>query len=140
MTGSVDHMHRNLSVRTLRRRRDAGETLVEVLLTIVIIGLTVTALLSSLAAAGNAGNLQRSSVQGDYILRNYATVAKAAAQLCTAGGTYAPSYTAALPPGFTVGPVAPVLCPNVSSYLPVTLTVAGPLGYDDSLDVLVRTP
>jgi type II secretory pathway pseudopilin PulG len=128
----------------MRARGDRGETLVEVLLTIVIIGLTITALLSSLAAAGNAGNMHRSSVQADYILRNYAAAAKAQAQLCTAGSSFAVVYTP--PAGFAVGGIAAgSVCPGPSTlplaYIaPYTLTVAGPLGFHDSLDVRVRTP
>ncbi|MEY2399984.1 MAG: hypothetical protein QOJ08_95 [Ilumatobacteraceae bacterium] len=128
----------------MRARTDIGETLVEVLLTIVIIGLTVTALLSSLAAASNASNVHRSSVQSDYILRNYAAATKAAAQLCVAGATFTVSYTP--PTGFSVGGVAAgSLCPGPSTtplpfVAPFTLTVAGPLGFHDALDVRVRTP
>ena len=128
-------------------RRDVGETLIEVLLTIVIIGVTVTALLSSLAAAGNAGNLQRSGAQGDYVLRNYATLVKTKAQQCTVGAQFSAAYSGALPPGFSVSTIpAGTVCPDVAAtlpalpYLSLTLTVNGPLGYHDSLNVVVRTP
>jgi type II secretory pathway pseudopilin PulG len=125
----------------MRARADVGETLIEILFTIVIIGLTATALLSSLAAAGKAGNVQRSSVQADYILRNYATVAKSAAQQCVASAPYSAPYVAALPAGFSVGPIpSGTLCPLASSSLPITLTVAGPLGLSDSVVVVIRTP
>jgi type II secretory pathway pseudopilin PulG len=124
----------------MRTRADVGETLIEILFTIVIITLTATALLSSLAAAGKAGNVQRSSVQADYILRNYATVAKSAAQQCVASAPYSAPYVAPLPAGFSVGPIpSGTLCPAASTFLPITLTVAGPL-FSDSVVVLIRTP
>jgi type II secretory pathway pseudopilin PulG len=126
------------------RHPDAGESLVEILMTIMIIGLTVTALLSSLASAGNASNVHRSSVQGDYILRNFAAAAKASAQLCTPGAAFAVAYTP--PIGFAVGGIAlGSVCPGpatspVPYVTPFTLTVVGPLGFHESLDVRVRTP
>ena len=121
----------------MRARTDIGETLIEIVFTIVIIGLTVTALLSSLATAGNAGNAQRISVQADYVLRNYAAATKAAAQTCTPGAVYTLAYTAN-----AVFPVsgAGTVCPATSSPQSLTLTVTGPRGYSDSVVVLVRTP
>ena len=56
----------------MRAERDVGETLIEIVVTIVIVGLTIAALLSSLATVGNAGNAQRRSVQTDVVMRNYA--------------------------------------------------------------------
>src|SRR5215207_579605 len=85
-----------------RARTDAGETLVEVLLTLVIVGLTFTALISSLAMAGNAGNSQRQSVQADVVMRNYAEATKAAVRTCVIGGTYTVTYPPPLPTGFSV--------------------------------------
>lgn len=120
-----------------RVRTDIGETLIEIVFTIVIIGLTVTALLSSLATAGNAGNAQRTSVQGDYVLRNYASATKAATQSCVAGAGYSLSYTPnALYPVSGAGSV----CPPTSAPQSLTLTVTGPRGYTDSVVVMVRTP
>ena len=121
----------------MRARTDIGETLIEIVFTIVIIGLTVTALLSSLATAGNAGNAQRTSVQADYVLRNYAAATKAATLSCIAGAGYSLSYTAnALYPVSGAGTV----CPPASAPQSLTLTVTGPRGYSDSVVVMVRTP
>jgi type II secretory pathway pseudopilin PulG len=126
-----------------RARTDVGETLVEILLTVVIIGLTVTALLSSLATAGNAGNAQRLSVQADVVIRNYAEAAKAAVEGCVAGGSYTVVYPVAeapLPPGFSSPTGAGGLCPAVNTTQPLTLVVTGPRGFRDSMDIKVRTP
>ena len=127
----------------MRARRDAGETLVEILLTVVITGLAITALISSLAVAGNAGNAQRSSVQTDVEMRNYAEATKAAVlQACTVAGatTYTVGYTPALP-GFTVSTDDPTGgdCPDPNTTQLLTLHVTGPLGLNQTMDIKVRT-
>ena len=126
----------------MRARRDAGETLVEILLTVVITGLAITALISSLAVAGNTGNVQRSSVQTDVEMRNYAEATKAAVlQACTVGGdTYTVGYTPQT--GFTVATDPPDdgVCPAVTTTKPLTLKVTGPLGLNQTMDIKVRTP
>ena len=123
----------------MRARRDAGELLVEILLTVVITGLTVTALVSSLGVAGNAGNAQRSSVQTDVVMRNYAEATKAAAQLCVTGSTYDVIYTPPL--GFTVATdPSDELCPAVGTTKPLVLEVNGPMGFHDTMEIRVRTP
>jgi type II secretory pathway pseudopilin PulG len=127
-----------------RARADVGETLVEILLTIVVIGVSVTGLLSSLATAGNAGNAQRGGVKADTVLRSYAEATKAAAQKCIAGAPFTVTYVS--PPLFPVGTIpAGTVCPGPNTspdpfLLPLTLTVTGPLSVHDSLDVVVRTP
>ncbi len=128
----------------MRTRRDVGEALIEIVVTIVIIGLTVTGLLSGLATVGNAGTAQRNSVRADVELRNYAEAIKAAAQDCVAGQpfptlTYSPSADYR-----TTG--APTVCPSVATTEadlngdPLVLTVTGPLNLEASLDIKVRTP
>jgi type II secretory pathway pseudopilin PulG len=124
----------------MRGRRDAGETLVEILLTVVITGLTITALISSLGVAGNAGNAQRSSVQTDVVMRNYAEATKAGAQLCVnvVGATYIVDYVA--PPGFTVATnPADKVCPIAVTKL-LELKVTGPMGFHETMQIRVRTP
>ena len=127
-----------------RARTDVGETLVEILFTIVIIGLSVTGLLSSLAAAGNAGNAQRGSVQADTVLRSYAEAVKAAAEKCVADEPFIVQYPEPVA-RFPVGTIPPgTVCPGPTStppfLLPLTLTVTGPLSLEDAVVVVVRTP
>jgi type II secretory pathway pseudopilin PulG len=127
----------------MRTRGDVGETLVEVMLTIVIIGLTVTALLASLATVGNAGNSQRLNVQGDFVMRNYADAAKTAVTACATDPSYTVEYPvdrAPLPAGFKLPTGAGGLCPAAGTTTKLTLTVIGPLGFHDSMDIRVRTP
>jgi Tfp pilus assembly protein PilV len=124
---------------TMRERRDAGETLIEILFTVVITGLTITALIASLATAGNAGNVQRNSLRGDIVMRNYAEATKAAAQTCVAGATYTVVYTP--PTGFTSTTVPTgTVCPAVATPRLLQLVVTGPLGLRETMQVKVSTP
>ena len=132
----------------MRARGDSGETLMEVLFTIVIVSLTFSALFTALATAGNAGNVQRTSVQSDVVLRNYAEATKAAAQDCVDPGTYTVIYPATLPTGFAIsvtgtGSAAvglPSTCPSPSAPQTLTLKVTGPLSFKATMDIRVRTP
>ena len=122
----------------MRKRGDVGETLIEILLTIVIISLTITALVSSLATVANAGTAQRNSVKIDVVLRDYAEATKAAAQSCVVGGSYVVTFSA---PGYTptVNP-SDTLCPAVTSPKMLQLTVTGPAGSHATMQLRVRTP
>ncbi len=125
----------------MNARRDIGETLIEILLTIVIISLTITALVSSLATVANAGNAQRNSVRIDVVLRSYAEATKLAAQGCVVGGTYTVVFQP--PVGFTVSGVPNGSnCPPVIGVQPqpLVLTVSGPSGSHASMQLRVRTP
>ncbi len=124
----------------MRGRRDSGETLVEILFTIVIMGLTVTALVSSLATTGNAGNAHRVSVQADVVLRNYAEAAKAAATQCASGQSLTVVYPTSLPSGFNAPTGASGACPPVGTTKTLTLTVIPPLGPVQTMDIEVRSP
>ncbi len=133
--------HRRTSLSTRKRQRglDVGETLIEIVLTVVIIGISVTALLSGLATAGSAGNNQRISVQTDDVMRNYAEVTKAAARGCVVGGSYVVSFGA--PKGFTVvSSPADTKCPDITSTKLVTLKVTGPTGIAKQMQIRLRTP
>jgi hypothetical protein len=120
-------------------RRDVGETLIEIMLTIVIVGVTVTALLASLATAGNAGNAQRNGVKADFVMRNYAEATKSAAQTCTVGGTYVVVYPLTLPTGFAVSG-AGTACPPVATPVLLTLKVTGPASFQLTMQIRVSTP
>jgi Tfp pilus assembly protein PilV len=135
----VDDPHHNDPTAVMvQARQDIGETLIEVVLTIVIIGLTVGSLLSALAAAGNAGNAQRWGVQADSVLRNYAAAIKTATQACTAGAAYTVVYTPPAP--FSVsggGTTCPAVTPAAAL---LTLTVIDTKGHSDSVVMRTRTP
>ena len=121
------------------RARDLGESLVETILTILIISITVTALVSALGSAANAGNAQRNAVRADAVMRNYAEATKAAVQSCVASGTYTVSYTP--PTGYTVS-TSPSggTCPAVTTTQLLTLSVTGPTSVAATMQIRVRTP
>ncbi len=122
----------------MRAKGDIGETLVEILLTVVIIGLTITALISSLATVSNAGNAQRNSVQADVVMRNYAEATKAAVQGCVVGGTYTATYSA---PGFVLSVDPPGnTCPSSTTPKLLKLIVVGPTGLRQTMQIKVSTP
>jgi type II secretory pathway pseudopilin PulG len=144
------HRHRG------RALGDAGETLVEILFTIVLVSLTFTALFISLATAGTASNAQRVSVQADAVMRNFAEATKAAVRSCGTGATPATTYTVVyplptqtLPVGFTptvtgVGAGTGVgvgsTCPSVTAPQLLTLKVTGPLAFSATMLIKVITP
>lgn len=123
----------------MRERSDRGETLIEIVITVVITSITVTALVSSLATTGSAGVAQRDRAAADTVMRNYAEATKHAARSCTAGGTYTVDYTP--PAGYSAvaGPGGGA-CPAVSAATRLTLTVTEPTGVADSMQIVVRTP
>jgi type II secretory pathway pseudopilin PulG len=137
---------------TMRARRDGGETLIEVLFTIVIVSITFSALFTGLATAGNASNLQRVSVQADTVMRNFAEATKSAAQSCVFPGTYTVVYplpTQSLPAGFIAtvsgtgagtGVGVGSTCPSVTAPQLLTLSVKVPSGQTVTMQLKVSTP
>ncbi|MEP7202778.1 MAG: type II secretion system protein [Ilumatobacteraceae bacterium] len=126
----------------MRTRRDAGDTLIEILCTIMIIGLTVGALLSSLGTVGRAGNAQRNSVRADSILRSYAEATKAGVKSCVQAvppATYTVAYT---PPAGYSPTVLPTgnMCPAPDAPRLLKLNVSGPLGLQASMQIKVGAP
>ncbi|MEZ5249416.1 MAG: hypothetical protein R2713_09465 [Ilumatobacteraceae bacterium] len=140
MRSSLRH---RLAATTARRvprrgRADAGESLLEIVITVVVIGVTVTALVSGLASVSAAGEAHR-QVCADTVMRNYAEAAKAAARACTVGGTWQPVYSP--PSGYTVSRTpASSACPPIATPARVDLTVASPSGVTQTMTIVVRTP
>lgn len=125
--------------RCRRSGDDRGESLVEIVLTVVIIGITVTALVSGLATAATAGTAQRHDVGADTVMRNYAEATKAAVQSCTPGGTFVVDYVP--PAGFAVANSPDGRrCPDVDTTQLLELRVSAPGGIVDTMQIRVRTP
>ncbi len=123
----------------MREPRDRGETLIEIVITVVITSITITALVSSLATTGSAGVAQRNRAAADTVMRNYAEATKQGARSCVVGGAYSVDY--AVPDGYTaVAEPAGDVCPDASSVKRITLTVTDPTGVADSMQIAIRTP
>lgn len=122
---------------TVGSTRDRGETLIEIVLTVVIMSIAVGALVSGLATAANAAGAQRESVVADTTLRNLAEAAKADVRSCTPGRAF--QLDQPLPDRWSMRttPDAP-LCPAAGDTLRLTLTVESPAGHEWPLDVIVR--
>jgi type II secretory pathway pseudopilin PulG len=131
-----------MTARRTRRgaRRDAGETLVEIVLTVVIIGVAVTALITGLASTATASNTNRSLVTADAIMRNLAEAVKDAASHCQAGDVLAVEPVAT-PAGFStsIDPASPA-CPPAVTPSTLELSVVGPGDLQQTMQVVVRTP
>ena len=125
-----------------QRSIDLGESLIEVVMTIVIISVAVTALISSLATAASSSASQRKVQVIDVVVREYAESIKSATAGCTPGGTYSVSYTP--PSGYAVrweaGDGLPGICPQVDAVQFVNLSVAPPSGAERTMTIGVRTP
>ncbi len=128
----------------MRRRGadEAGDSLVEIVLALVIIGVVVGAFVATFSTGATASSAHRNLVTADAVLRNYAEATKLASRSCTAGAPLAVSPPA-LPAGFTVAsnPLNPT-CPDPKSktVTTVTLTVTMPSSDKKSVSVEVRTP
>lgn len=133
-------------------RSDRGETLIEVLISIVLIGVVVTALFSTIVATTHATQGQRYVVSADAVLRDSAELTKDAVRhdCSSTSTTYSVDYESLASGGVTPPPnVSNAPCPPAVGDLPVlTLTVTFPSpGEDDppviiskSLEMVVRTP
>jgi Tfp pilus assembly protein PilV len=122
----------------MRERRDAGETLVEIVITVLIIGISVGALVSGLATTSSVGRAQRDSVHLDQVLRNYAEATRSALSGCAEHADYAVEFAA--PSGYAVAASpAGTSCPPAASPQLVTLTVSGP-GGQQTTQLILRTP
>jgi prepilin-type N-terminal cleavage/methylation domain-containing protein len=129
---------------TSRRHHEAGDTLVEILIAIVLIGIVASGSFFAISVGATTSKSQHDYVLADTVLRNYAEAAKQAVRNlpCTsanAGTAFTPVYTP--PTGFTVtAPVSNLKCPPVTSWSEVDITATLPDGTKKLLNVDVRTP
>lgn len=130
----------------MRQRNDTGDTLVEILFAVVIIGIIVSAFFATMSTSASASKTHRDFVTADAVLRDYAESAKQAARnTCTAGNvgsSFAVSYTPPAGTGVTVAATGRT-CPAVSGptgVSPVVITATLPSGATRVLTIEVRTP
>jgi len=122
----------------LRRGNEGGETLVEILIAVVIIGLVMGAIFATYTGAATASKSQRDFVTADAELRNYAEAVQAAAQTCAAGLPFKVSAPSIPYPATRDAPAA---CPDPSTVVQVDLTVTPTNGTPPQiLTTYVRTP
>jgi type II secretory pathway pseudopilin PulG len=134
-----------------RRGRDDGETLIEMLLSITILGICVVGLGAAIAFAVRASGIHRGQAEASRFLHNYAETLQSEYTPCT-NGNPATAYVADLAPlGTPTGysaPAADVAYWNGTSFgsacrdlglQRVTLTLASTAGQgDESLVVVIR--
>ena len=85
-----------------RLRGEAGETLLELLITVMIMGTAIVSVLAGIAVAVNSSDESKKNVGVEVVLRDYAEA--------VVGGTYngcaVPTYSYTAPPGYAI--TAPV--------------------------------
>jgi type II secretory pathway pseudopilin PulG len=146
-------MDRTEHPTTQRRRADRGETLIEIVMTIIVMSITVTALVSALASTTASASSHRDLVVADNAVRNAAELTKLQATSCATGGTVTINYT--WPTKFThVVKVdgttvlnsknstdsIVLTCPAANTTSLVSFNVTIPSGLSDTTTVRVRTP
>jgi hypothetical protein len=124
------------------RRDQNGETLFEIVMALVVIGLVVGAFLAAYATSATGSKAHRDLVTADAVLRDYAEATKSAVRAaCVGGSTYTVPYTA--PGGYTLDPPSATSqsCPAaVTTVKQIDLTVTMPNGNDRRMSIRVRTP
>ena len=123
-----------------------GDTLIEILIAVVLVGVIFSAFMFALANGSGASTSQRNLVTADALLRDYAEGAKAAARAqCPTSTTYTTTTTTA-PPGFSVTNGTGFtgtdgVCPtSTATVQEADFTVTVPGGTQRSLAIEVRTP
>ena len=126
-------------------RDERGETLVEIVIALVIIGAVVSAFFAALATSATASKSHRDLVTADAVLRDYAEATKSAVRSSCSGGGATYTVTYAPPTNFSVNPLSGRACPPTTgtpdAMAPqVDLTVTLPNGHTKQLSIDVRTP
>ena len=130
---------------------ESGDTLLEIVIAIVLIGLVVGAYFATYSTQGSGSTAHRVLGTADGVLRSYAEATKSAVRAqCASSGpsTYTVSYTP--PTGYTVNALNGQPCPPRSTpattagagqpWAPVTLTVTMPNSQTRSQSLVLRSP
>ena len=135
-TGPRDPLHH---CEPMSHQNQRGDSLIEIIFAIVVIGLVVSAIVGAITTSENGTSSHRELVTADAVLRNYAeTVKSAVRSTCTsAGATWSATYSEA---GYPVNSLAGQPCPAVTTTATATLQVSTPSGVTKSMTIAVRTP
>jgi prepilin-type N-terminal cleavage/methylation domain-containing protein len=129
------------------RHDERGDTLIEVLIAIVIIGIVAIGSFFAISMGATNSKAQRDFVTADAVLRNYAETVKQTVRVnCNgqpAGTAYTVSYVP--PSGFLVTAKDPshplgLTCPSAATVNEVDIEVTVPDGTKKRLNIDVRTP
>ena len=125
----------------MRKGGDEGESLVEIVVALVLIGLVVTALMAALATAARASKSQRDLVKIDTVMRSYAESVKNDVRTGCNNPVATPNYSDSYNPplGFAVSQSSARLCPLQTAVLTQELTVSGS-GVTRTMEIEVRSP
>ncbi len=107
------------------QRSESGETLLEIVMAIVIIGLIVSAYFATFSTQGSGTAAQRNLVTADGLLRDYAEATKSAVRTdCGSSATFTTTTTSV--PGFRVASSTDQCPSSVTSASPVDIAVGTP--------------
>ena len=126
----------------MKRPNQRGDSLIEIIIAIVVIGLVVSAITAAISTSENGSAAHRRLVTGDTVMRNYAEAVKTAVRTsCTpSGGTWSAAYPGTMPNGYSVNTLSAKTCPAVTSTATVALQVQLPNSTTKSMTIVVRTP
>jgi type II secretory pathway pseudopilin PulG len=126
-----------------QHRSEVGETLIEILISLVVVGAIVSAFFAAIATTSTATKSHRFFVTADAVLRDYAESAKQGARdTCSSNptGTAIPvSYAPDPGSGFQVTATG-LTCPSPTSVQQVDITATLPNGVQKRLSINVRAP
>lgn len=107
-------LHRALQAGRSRKVGDPerGDTLVEILIAIAILGISVTALLGALVTTITSASEHRSLASNDTVLRSYAEQLKDVIQLRTTGPIFTPCATVTSSNGYAGTTITPSNLPT----------------------------
>ena len=124
-------------------RDETGETLVEVIIALMILGVVVGAFFATVATTASAAKAHRDLVTADAVLRDYAEAAKQGARdFClpsNTGTSFPVSYTPPAGSGITVTATG-TTCPAPTTVNRVDITAQLGNGTTKMLSINVRTP
>lgn len=91
---------------TARRPRpsEAGATLIEILVTVMILGVAFVAFLGGMGTSIMSSDLHRRQAEGETLIRRYAEFVKAQPYAAACPASYSSAGFSPVPSGFTVAP------------------------------------